>query len=111
MTRGAERGSASVELLGMLPLLLLAALAAWQLLLVACTVTAAQDAARTGSRAAGLGANGAAQAVGALPAWLRPGASVSGGQRLEVRVRVPIVLPGFTTDSLTVRGTAELPGN
>jgi len=111
MTRRSQRGSASVELLGMLPLLLIAALAAWQLLLVACTVTATQDAARTGSRAAGLGGNGAAAAVGALPAWLRSGATASGGPRVDLRVRVPIVLPGLTNDALTVRRSAELPGN
>lgn len=110
MTGRTERGSASVELLGMFPLLLIAALAAWQLLLVGAAATAAQDAARTGSRAAGLGANGAAQAVGALPGWLRPGATASGGQRIALRVRVPIIVPGLTSDALTVTRVAELPG-
>ena len=108
-----QQGTASVELLGILPLLLVVALACWQLLLGAFTATAAQDAARTGSRAAALGHSDArTAAVAALPSWLRDGAtaSVAGDGRVRLRVRVPIVMPGLSSASLTVSRSAQLPG-
>ena len=106
----AERGSASVELLGVLPLLLLAALMAWQILLAAFSVTNAENAARSGSRTEGRGGDGKKAAVRSLAGALRHGAKVTiDGERATVRVRVPIVFPGLTSDALTVRRSAELP--
>ncbi|MPZ86782.1 MAG: pilus assembly protein [Nitriliruptorales bacterium] len=108
---GEARGAASVEFLGILPYLLLAALLAWQLLLVAASVTAAENAARTGSRAATLGQDGEAAAVEALPTWLQPraDASATGGAQVTVRVRTPILVPQVTAEQLTVSRTAHLP--
>jgi hypothetical protein len=110
--RGGERGSASIELLGSLPYLILAALLAWQLLLVATTLTAAQNAARNGSRAASLGDNPITAATGSLPDWLADDATAQsppGSNRVTVTVPVPIVAPGFTSDQLVVRRSAHLP--
>ena len=109
-TRRGERGTATVELVGFIPFLFLAALAAWQILLVSASATAAQDAARTGSRAAGIGRDGRSAAVSALSGWLRDDARAAvSGTRTTVTVRVPILVPGLTTSDLTVSRTAELP--
>ena len=105
-----ERGAASVELLGLLPYLLLAALMGWQLLLLTYSVTNASNAARTGSRTEGLGGEGEKAAVRALASPLRKHADVKvDGEKASVRVRVPIVFPGFSSDEFTVKRSAELP--
>lgn len=105
-----ERGSTAVELAGMLPMLLLVALFAWQALMVAFTVTAAENAARSGSRAEGRGDDGRATAFESLPSWLREDAQVEiDGELVEVRVPVPLVVPGVSLGGATVARTAELP--
>ena len=113
MSRRTQRGSASLEFLGALPLILLAALAGIQLLLTTTTVTAAQNAARAGSRAAGLGATAPAAkgaALDALPSWLRGDARFTlQGTKATVVLEVPLVLPGLSTSALTVSRRAELP--
>ncbi len=107
-----DRGSASIELMGVLHYLLLAALLAWQLLLVATTVTAAENAARTGSRAGGLGDNAVAAATDALPDWLSRNAtaiSAPGSNSVRVSIRVPIIVPGLASDTFVVSRDAHLP--
>ncbi|MGI8574317.1 MAG: TadE/TadG family type IV pilus assembly protein [Egibacteraceae bacterium] len=117
-----DRGVISVEFTALLPFLLLAALFAWQVLLLAASVTAAENAARTGSRAETLSRDGADAAVAALPSWLRDAASADtgpmaacddndgdGGTKVAVCVPVPIVAPGLVTERLVVRRAAELP--
>ena len=104
------RGSASTELLGFLPLLLIAMLAAWQLLLVAFTAVAAENAARTASRVEARGGQGEVAALRSLPSWLSDGATATmDGTKATVGVEVPIIFPGFTTDVIDVERTAELP--
>ena len=106
-----ERGSTAVELAGMLPMLLLISLFAWQALMVAFTVTAAENAARSGSRAEGRGDDGREIALESLPTWLRGDAEVTvDGELVEVRIPVPIVLPGVSWGGATVARSAELPG-
>jgi hypothetical protein len=108
--RASPRGSASTELLGILPFLLLAALAAWQILLVAFTVTSAENAARAGSRAATRGQDGEEAALEALSSWLRDDADASlSGTRATVRIEVPILLPGLSNRDISVSRSAELP--
>jgi hypothetical protein len=108
--RGGERGSASVELLGILPLLLLAGLTAWQILLAAMTVTSAENAARAASRAEGRGDGGAEVGGEALPTWLRDQAEIQlSGTKATVVIEVPIIVPGLSIDALTVSRSAELP--
>lgn len=106
-----ERGSASIELMGIIPYLLVAALLVWQLLLVAMTVTAAENAARNGSRAASMGGNAAAAVSSSLPGWLSGGASTArgGGNQVTVAIAVPILVPNLTTQAFVVRRDANLP--
>ena len=105
-----ERGQASVELLGILPLLLIAALLVWQLLLAGYAVTSAENAARNASRAESRGDNGVDAAKDSLSFGLHKNAEVRiEGEKATVRVRVPIVAPGIDSDSFTVTRDAELP--
>jgi hypothetical protein len=99
-----------VELVGLLPLLLLAGLAALQLLLVGFTVTAAENAARSGSRAVALGGDPRDVAIGSLPDHLARSAGVDArGELVRVTVEVPVLVPGLSTSHLTVSRSAELP--
>lgn len=105
-----ERGQASVELVGMLPLLLIAALLVWQLLLAGYAVTSAENAARNASRAEALGDDGREVGEDSLSYGLDEGAEVQiEGDRATVRVRIPIVVPGLSTDGLSIERDAELP--
>lgn len=105
-----QRGSASVELIGFFPLLGLAALGAWQVLLFAFTATAAENAARTGSRVEGRGGQGEKAALEAMSSWLRDGADARfEGTKGTVVVRVPIIFPPMRSDRWTVTESAELP--
>jgi len=105
-----ERGQVSVELLGMLPLLLISALLVWQLLLAGYAVNSAENAARNASRAEGLGKDGEEAAKDSLSFGLEKGAKVQiDGDKATVSVRVPIVAPGVSSGDLTVERDAELP--
>jgi hypothetical protein len=108
--RGRQEGSTSVELMGILPILLLGALAAWQILLVAMTVTSAENAARTASRAHATQGNAEGAGIRAMPQWLRDGARVQmSGDKATVVVEVPIIFPGLRAGEMTVSRSAELP--
>jgi hypothetical protein len=107
-----ERGQASVELVGMLWLLFLIALVVWQLLLAAWTAEQAQNAARTGSRVLGRGGNADVAARMAVSSGLRRGMSVHvEGERVQVVVRIPILVPGLHIDTHVFEATrsATLP--
>jgi hypothetical protein len=105
-----DRGQASVELLGMLPFLLLAAMCAWQLLLVGYAVTSAENAARAASRVEARGGDGAKAAKRVVGGPLRKGIKTDlDGTKATVRVRVPLLVPGVSSDSLAVSRDAELP--
>ena len=71
-----EEGSASVELVGVLPFLLLAILVAAQLAFAGQALWSAAIAARAGARAGLVGGAGAAAARAALPPPMREGARV-----------------------------------
>ena len=90
----AERGQASAELVAVIPALLLAVLVAAQLGLVGWALWSAGSAARAGARAAHVGGDAEAAARSALPTFLRQGARVSDEDEVEVRVRVPTLVPG-----------------
>jgi hypothetical protein len=105
-----QGGQASVELLGLLPYLLLGALVMWQLLLATWAVTSASNAARAGSRVEARGGDGRAAAIDALNGPLRKDAAARiSGERAEVRVRIPLLVPGVGTQSLTVTRSAVMP--
>lgn len=93
MSRGGERGQASLELIGLLPLLLAVALAATQLLAVGYSSVLAGNAAEAGALALAGGGDPHAGARDALPGWSRARArvSVSGGE-VQVELRPPTIL-------------------
>ena len=89
-----ERGQASVELIGALPLALLAALVAWQLVLAGNALWLCAQAARVAARAEAVGRDPSTAARSALPKRLERGLVVrrrrEGG--VEVSLRVPLML-------------------
>ena len=96
-----DRGSAAIEFLGFLPILLLVALAGVQLGLLAYAGTEAGTAARTAART-GNPTDGGASVSG----WLHPDVQV--GQdgdetTATVTIQVPSVLPGFSLLGPVVR--------
>jgi hypothetical protein len=107
-----ERGQSAVELMGMLWLMLTIALVIWQVLLAAWTGEQAQNAARTASRVAGRGGDAAKAARAAVSTALRNGMKVDpSGERVDVYVHIPIIVPGLVIDSktFTVHRSATLP--
>ncbi|GAB6899782.1 hypothetical protein [Kineosporia succinea] len=95
-----ERGQASIELLGAIPFIALAFLAALQLTVAAATAQAASAAARAAARTASQGdGDPAASARRSVPDWLEDDLAVEigGGESpsVQVTVTMPIVLPGL----------------
>lgn len=92
-----QRGQASVDLLGALPLALLAGLVAWQLVLAGHTLWLSAHAARVAARAEAVGLDPARAARSALPDSFERGLRVTrrreGG--VTVRVRMPLVVRRF----------------
>lgn len=88
-----ERGQASVELVGVLPLCLLACAVVWQLALAGHAAWAAGSAARAAARAAAVGGDPRTAARGALPESLERGLEVRprDGGEVRVTVRVPAI--------------------
>jgi Flp pilus assembly protein TadG len=93
-----EEGTASVELVAAIPLLLLALAVAAQIALAGQALWSASVAARAGARAALIGADPKVAAKQALPSTMRPGAKVTEedeGDAIAVKVPVPTLLPGL----------------
>jgi Flp pilus assembly protein TadG len=88
-----ERGTASVELIAVVPFLLLAVGVAAQLALAGQALWSASVAARAGARAALVGGDARAAARRALPEAMRAGAKVDGSGPVSVRVAVPRLFP------------------
>ena len=108
--RPAEWGQASVELLGVLPLLVALALAVFQLLAVGYASVLAGSAAEAGALALAAGGDPRAGVREALPGWSRARAEihVSGGE-VGVRLRPPALLRALG-ERLTVTGQAAVEG-
>jgi hypothetical protein len=99
-------GQATVELVAALPLLLLAALVALQLLAAGYALTLADGAAEAGALALAAGDSPIAAAREALPGWAEDDVSVEvDGGRVEVRLRPPSPF-GAVADRLTVTSSA-----
>ena len=108
MARRRERGQASVELLGLLPLLLAVALAATQLLAVGYSSVLAGNAAEAAALAVAGGGDPAAAARQALPGWSRARLEVAvNGGDVRVRLRPPVLLPPLAGE-LTVTADAAV---
>jgi pilus assembly protein CpaE len=106
MTRSRRGGQASLELIGALPALLLAALVAVQLLLVGYSLTIADGAAEAGALAGAAGRDAREAARDALPGWARGRAEVSGEDgRVRVELGPPAPLSALA-DALTVSSEA-----
>ncbi|MCB0827197.1 MAG: hypothetical protein KDB62_00115 [Solirubrobacterales bacterium] len=94
--RLAERsGSASLELIGAIPVVLLAVLVAAQIAVAGHALWSAGLAARAGARAVLTGEPARGAAENALPAPLRPGLRVSRDDGVRVGVRIPQLIPGL----------------
>lgn len=88
-----EEGTASIELVAVVPFLLLAVLVAAQIGLAGQALWSAAVAARAGARADIVGGDAARAARRALPSSMREGAEVESGDAVSVRVVVPRLLP------------------
>jgi hypothetical protein len=95
--RSREQGTASVELVAVLPFLLLAVLTVGQLALAGQALWSAGVAARAGARAALVGGDAEEAALRVLPAGMRAGTEVEAGDEVAVRVPVPPLLPNLPT--------------
>jgi hypothetical protein len=107
-----QHGQASAEFMGMIFWLLLAAVFAWQLMLAAWTVNQATNAARTASRVAARdGGDPEKAARNAVSGALRGGFHDfrENGEEATVHLRIPIILPGVTTEGFSVTRKATLP--
>jgi hypothetical protein len=90
-----EEGTASVELIAVVPFLLLAVVVAAQIGLAGQALWSAGVAARAGARAALVGGDTTVAARRALPPSLRSGSEVSEADAISVRVAIPRLLPGL----------------
>ena len=88
-----EEGTASVELIAVVPFLLLALLAAAQIALAGQALWAAGVAARAGARASLVGGDATAAARRTLPPSMREGSKVEDSEGVAVQVAVPRLLP------------------
>ena len=105
-----EDGTASVELVAVVPFLLPAILVAAQIGLTGQALWSAGIAARAGARAAIVGGDARAAARQALPSSMRDEAQVREGDAVSVRVVIPRLLPAMP--ELTVSAKAALePGD
>ena len=107
-----ESGQASAELMGMIFWLLTVTVIVWQVCLAAWTYTQVSNAARTASRVEGRGGDAKKAAKNALSTPLQKTIEriKVDGDRVTVKVRMPLLIPGLlTSDQLTATRAAELP--
>jgi hypothetical protein len=90
-----EEGTASVELVAVVPFLLLALAVAAQIALAGQALWSASVAARAGARAALVGGDASAAARAALPPSMREEAKVEEGEGISVGVWVPRLIPSL----------------
>jgi hypothetical protein len=102
-----EVGTASVELIAVVPMLLLAVLAAAQIAVAGQALWSASVAARAGARAAIVGGDAGAAARRALPEPMRRGARVEEDGEVSVRVPVPRLLPALPRVMVGARAALE----
>lgn len=93
-SRHSSAGQASVELLAVLPALVVATLIVSTAVGAGWAYWSAANAARAGARAELVGRDGERAAREALPGPLRSDSSIETGGRVQVRVRVPALVPG-----------------
>ena len=94
-----QAGQASIETVAVVPLVLLAAAVAWQLVLTGHTLWLCAHAARAAARAEVVGASPRRAARSALPRSLERGLLVTRmeGGAIRVRIRMPLLLHAWHT--------------
>jgi|SRR5436853_2473777 len=104
-----ERGQAAVELLAVLPVALLVALAAWQLVLAGQSVWLAARAAHSAARAQAVGKDPERAARSAIPSPVRRGLRVRAAPdgSVSVGIRFQSALPGHGTLRISSRAGLE----
>jgi pilus assembly protein CpaE len=92
-----EAGQVTAELVGMTALIATVLLLLWQIALVGYTFVLADHAAREGARAMAVGEKAEAAALADVPGPWRDDTEVrTGDERVEVRMDVPVVVPGLS---------------
>ncbi len=105
-----EDGTASVELVAVVPFLLLAVLVAAQIAIAGHALWSAGIAARAGARAALIGGDAARAARRALPASMRHDSQVDDSGVVSVQVRVPRLLHALPPVSVGAKASLEPDG-
>jgi len=105
-----EDGTATVELIAVVPFLLLAVLVAAQIALAGQALWSASVAARAGARAALVGGDASAAARSSLPPSMREGARVEEEDGVGVAVEVPRLIPSLPRLRVEARSALE-PGD
>jgi Flp pilus assembly protein TadG len=104
---GSSRGQATVELVAALPLLLLAAAVALQLLVAGYALTLADGAAEAGALALAAGGSASEAARAALPGWARDDVAIEvEGGRVSVRLLPPSPL-AVVAEHLAIASSAS----
>jgi pilus assembly protein CpaE len=108
LTEVAELGQASLELVGLFPLVLLFIVFAWQAVLTGVSAHMASNSAAEGARAAAVGGDVDRAARAAVPAWLADNISVrqEGDTSVRVVIRPPLLLPGAAPMGMSVSASA-----
>jgi Flp pilus assembly protein TadG len=105
-----QSGQASIEFVGSLVLILFAALAMWQLLIVMWATNETSNAARTAARVQSRGGDTKKAARNALPRVLRHELKVDpAGETVTLTVRIPLLFPGFDVDAVHATREATIP--
>src|SRR6185295_5901536 len=103
----AGSGQASVELVAVLPALAVCLVIAAQTVVVGWALWSAGNAARAGARAEVVGSDPESAARRALPAPLRGEAEIHEGGGVQVKVRIPALIPGTTMPSISAASTLD----
>jgi hypothetical protein len=108
-----ERGQATVELVGVLPLLALLGLLCWQAVVAGQAVWLSGAAARAAARASALDEDATAAARRVLPGSLDPGVSVddAGAGEVKVRLTIPAVVGGIDLATIHERARFAAQGD
>jgi hypothetical protein len=105
--RARDGGQVSVELLGSIPYICVALIAALQLIFAVVTVQSTSTAARAAARTISKGADPVAAARRAVPDWVenKMTVNVSGGTDpgVSVTTRIPILFPGLIAGPAVTR--------
>jgi hypothetical protein len=101
-----QRAQASAELIAIVPLLLVSAVALAQALVAGWALLSVGEAARSAARIAHLGGDAEEAAGDALPSLLEPADVDIDGAEVRIEVRAPALLPGVP--KIPVAATAAL---